>query len=78
MKEVNAICSKALVLQPLHFEATLDLAKLLVKESGREEAKKLLRDLRVHTSGPNLRRLRAAQFWISPSPRFAVDWMLAR
>jgi tetratricopeptide (TPR) repeat protein len=69
---------QALVLQPLHFEATLDLAKLLGREKGRKEAQKLLRDLRVHTSGPNVRRLRAAQFWISPSPRFAMDWMLAR
>ena len=69
---------QVLVLQPLHFEATLDLAKLLVKENSKNEAQKLLRDLRVHTSGPNVRRLRAAQFRIAPSPRFAIDWLLAR
>ena len=67
-----------LLLQPLHFEATLDLARLLLKEDGRKEALKLLRDLRFHVSGRNLRRLRAAQFWIAPSPRMAMDWLLAR
>lgn len=69
---------QALLLQPLHFEANLDLARLLVKEDGRKEALKLLRDLRVHVSGPNVRRLRAAQFWIAPSPRSAMDWLLSR
>jgi tetratricopeptide (TPR) repeat protein len=69
---------QALTLQPLHFEATLDLARLLVKEDGRKEGLKLLRDIRVHASGRNVRRLRAAQFWIEPSPRAAMDWLRAR
>jgi hypothetical protein len=69
---------QVLMLQPLHIEATLDLAKLLVKEDGRKEALKLLRDLRFHVSGRNLRRLRASQFWIEPGWRSALDWALGR
>ena len=69
---------QVLLLQPLHFEATLDLARLLIKEDGRKEALKLLRDLRFHVSGRHVRRLRAAQFWIAPSLGSALDWLLAR
>lgn len=69
---------QVLVLQPLHFEATLDLARLLVKEGGRKEALLMLHKLRVHVSGANVRRLRAAQFRIAPSARLAMDWLFAR
>jgi tetratricopeptide (TPR) repeat protein len=69
---------QVLMLHPVHFEATLDLAKLLVKGNEKKEGLKLLRDLRVHVTGRNVRRLRAAQFWAAPSARSALDWLLGR
>lgn len=69
---------QVLVLHPLQFEATLDLARLLAKEGEMKEAVKLLRDLRVHVRGRQVRRLRRAQFWIAPSLRSLMDWLLGR
>jgi tetratricopeptide (TPR) repeat protein len=69
---------QVLALSPIHFEATIDLAQLLKREGQKGEALKLLRDLRLYARGRNVRRLRAAQFWIAPSSRVALDWLLGR
>lgn len=69
---------QVLSLQPIHFETTLDLARLLSAEGETAEASKLLQNLRRYAHGPNVRRLRAAQFRISPGLRAAIDWIAGR
>ena len=69
---------QVLTLDAFHFDATLDLAKLLAAEGQRRDAEKLLREMRMWVKGRNLRRLRAAQFRLSPSWRSLMDWILGK
>jgi Tfp pilus assembly protein PilF len=69
---------QVLTLDAFHFDATLDLAKLLAAEGQRRDAEKLLREMRMWVKGRNLRRLRAAQFRLSPSWRALMDWILGK
>ena len=69
---------QVLTLDAFHFDATLDLARLLAAEGQRRDAEKLLREMRMWVKGRNLRRLRAAQFRLSPSWRGLMDWILGK
>jgi tetratricopeptide (TPR) repeat protein len=69
---------QVLTLQPLHFEATLDLAKLVAREGSKPEAAGLLRMLVPLVRGGELRQVRAAQFWLAPNLQYAMGWLLAR
>ena len=73
-----ALLRQVLTLDAFHFDATLDLAKLLADEGQRRDAEKLLREMRMWVKGRNLRRLRAAQFRLSPSWRGLMDWILGK
>jgi len=69
---------QVLTLDAFHFDATLDLANLLAAEGQRRDAEKLLREMRMWVKGRNLRRLRGAQFRLSPSWRGLMDWILGK
>ena len=69
---------QVLVLDPLHFDAGLDLVRLLRIEGQKPKAQKLLSDLSREATGRRLRRIRAAQFRLSPSLRTFFAWVLGR
>jgi tetratricopeptide (TPR) repeat protein len=70
---------QALALDPMHVDATLDLADLLRKDGARAEARRLLgASLGYVRARAMRRRVRFALFRIEPSFRGAVDWALAR
>lgn len=64
-------------LAPSDFEVSFDLARLLAREGKRPEAQTLLAELEIATAGPRLRRIRAAQFRLSPTPAAAWRWLRA-
>jgi len=72
-----ALLQRALVLQPGHVDATLDLAKVLAREGRKAEARALLAPLVEGASGRKLRRLRAAQLSVEPSPAALWRWLRA-
>ncbi|HBZ72006.1 MAG TPA: hypothetical protein DEP35_20670 [Deltaproteobacteria bacterium] len=55
----------------------LDLVGLLARTSQREEALRLLEGLASRSSGAELRRVRAAEFRLSPGFRRAWRWLRA-
>jgi hypothetical protein len=69
---------QVLVLEQSHFDATLDLARLLRIEGQRPKAEKLLNDLSREVKGLKLRRIRAAQFRLSPGFRSFLAWVFPR
>ena len=70
---------QALTLDPMHVEATLDLADLLRKDGARAEARRILSAaLGFVRARPARRKVRFALFRIEPSFRGALDWALAR
>ena len=72
------LLEQVLVLEPSHFDATLDLVRLLRLEGQRPKAEKLLTDLSRDVRGPKLRRIRTAQFRLSPGFRTFLAWVLPR
>jgi tetratricopeptide (TPR) repeat protein len=64
-------------IEPWHLETVLDLVRLLAGTAQREEALRLLEELGEHSMGPELRRVRAAEFRLSPSVRSAWRWLRA-
>lgn len=68
---------EAVKIQPLHFEATFELARLLGKEGKRAEAENLYAQLCARERGRELRRARAAWFRLSLSPAAAWGWLRA-
>ena len=69
---------QVLALQSVHFDATLDLAQLLAREGAKPEGEQLLRELCPLVTGRTVRRLRAAQFRLTPNLQYALGWLLAR
>ncbi len=65
---------EALRIEPWHFEATLELARLLRKQGKRADARKLYEGLCKHKRGAQLRKARWAWFRMSPTP--AAAWRL--
>ena len=72
------LLEQVLVIDSHHFDATLDLVRLLRIEGQKPKAQKLLSDLSRDAVGPRLRRIRGAQFRLSPGFRTFFDWVLAR
>jgi tetratricopeptide (TPR) repeat protein len=68
---------KAIDIEPYHLEATLDLARLRRRTGGREEAVRLLHGIAVRNKGRALRRIRAAQVRLSPTPAAMWRWFRA-
>ncbi len=69
---------RACEVEPHHFEATLDLARLLAKSpGGRRRAFELLEGLGARTRGGPLRRVRGRQFRLAPGFRSAQRWLSA-
>ncbi len=65
----------ALLFEPQHLEATLTLARLLVKEKQRDEAKLLLEQALTFTTGAAARRVRQAWFVLFPGFRTLWKWL---
>jgi tetratricopeptide (TPR) repeat protein len=64
-------------IEPWHFDAAHELARLLARSGQREEAGILLRGLALRSAGPRLRRLRATQLRLWPTPVHAWLWLRA-
>lgn len=60
-----------------HFEGVHGLARLLGGDAQREEARILLAQLARRCGGARLRRVRAAQLRLSPTPANAWRWLVA-
>lgn len=68
---------EAVKIEPWHFEATFELARLLVKEAGMAQARHLYEGLCKRTRNRQLRRVRGAMFRVSPTPAAAWRWLRA-
>jgi tetratricopeptide (TPR) repeat protein len=64
-------------IEPWHFETVHELARLLARSRQREEAAILLRHLALRCGGSRLRRVRATQLRVWPTPRHAWLWLRA-
>jgi tetratricopeptide (TPR) repeat protein len=64
-------------IEPWHFEAVYELARLLVRARQRAEARILLRGLARRCGGERLRRVHGAQLRLSPTPAQAWRWISA-
>jgi tetratricopeptide (TPR) repeat protein len=64
-------------LEPWHFDAVHELARLLVRSQQREEARILLRGLSHRCGGRRLRCVRAQQLRLSPTPGHLWGWLSA-
>jgi tetratricopeptide (TPR) repeat protein len=73
-----SLLEQVLAIEPFHFEATLDLAGLFRREGQKLNAEKLLNDLSHEVRGPKLRKIRAAQFRLSPSFGSLLAWVRGR
>lgn len=75
--EAIALLTRARKIDPRHFETSFDLAGLLGRSGASRRAQRLLDELASWTQGPKLRRVRARQFGLSPSPAAGWRWMRA-
>jgi tetratricopeptide (TPR) repeat protein len=64
-------------IDPWHVESVCELARLLAHSQQREEARILLRGLARRCAGARLRRVRAAQLCIAPTPGHLWLWLRA-
>jgi tetratricopeptide (TPR) repeat protein len=64
-------------LDPWHYESVHELARLLARSQQREEARILLRGLSRRCGGTRLRRVRAEELRLSPTPAHAWRWLSA-
>jgi thioredoxin-like negative regulator of GroEL len=62
-------------ISPWHFEAVLELSRLLAKSDQAEEAGRLLEGLETRSEGNRLRRIYAAQFRLDGDLRHAWNWL---
>jgi tetratricopeptide (TPR) repeat protein len=60
-----------------HLDAVIDLARELARSRQLDECSLLLQGLAARATGRNLRRIRAAQFRIEPTPSRAWRWLCA-
>jgi tetratricopeptide (TPR) repeat protein len=66
---------RARELDPGCFEASFDLAGLLARSGQRVRSLRLLEQLAARSGGRELRRIRARQLCLSPTPRSAWRWL---
>jgi len=67
----------AVKIEPWQFEATMRLARLLAKQGARPEALRLYDGLCERNRSVRLRKVRAAQLRLSPTPAAAWRWLRA-
>lgn len=67
----------ALDIEPWDFQPSFELAKLLYKEGDRDGAKRIFDGLTSRYRGRKTRRVRGAQFRLSPGPITALRWLKA-
>ncbi len=72
-----AFLCRAVELDPLHVEGTIALAKLFKKSHRKDEAHQVLAQLATQIHGPALKKVRRAQFGLSPTPAALWRWMRA-
>lgn len=72
-----AFLRSALELEPLHLDASVQLAKLLKKNGEAADARGVLEALSRQIRGPALKRVRKAQFGLSPTPAALWRWLRA-
>lgn len=65
----------ALELEPLHLDSTVKLAQLLKQDGQKEDARRLLEAAAAQVRGKGLKRIRKAQFGLSPTPAALWRWM---
>ena len=75
--EAIQLLMRARKLDPRHFETSFDLAVMLARAGGRARAGRLLDELATWAQGRKLRRVRARQFTLSPTPASGWRWMRA-
>jgi tetratricopeptide (TPR) repeat protein len=73
-----AFLRSALEIDPVHIDASLLLAKLLKASGKKQDAAQLLERLAKQVFGKALKRIRNAQFWLSPTPAALWRWMRAK
>jgi tetratricopeptide (TPR) repeat protein len=71
------LLQKARKLQPRDVDTNLDLAVVLARSGARQRAQRLLDELTSFTRGRALRRVRARQLRLSPTPGAAWLWLRA-
>jgi tetratricopeptide (TPR) repeat protein len=76
-RQATQLLRKACEIEPWHYVATYELARLLARAGGREEARHLLLGLATRNHGRELRRARAALFRLTPTPGAAWRWLRA-
>ncbi len=67
----------ALELEPMHLQATLQLAQVLAREGRKQDGLDRLEALARSMTGPSLKQLRRAQFWLAPGPGSLWRWFRA-
>jgi tetratricopeptide (TPR) repeat protein len=75
-RQATHLLRKACEIEPWHYRATYELARLLVRTGERDEGMHLLVGLAARNRGQRLRHVRAAIFRLSPTPRNA--WRVLR
>ncbi len=76
-QEAMQLLGRARKVAPNNFQAGFELARLRSKMGDRKGAWKLLWELQRIANRPQRRRIRAAQFWLSPGPTTALRWLRA-
>lgn len=74
LPQALGLVTRALQIDPMHIAATIALARLLAKSDQKKEAIERLEVLANGIRGPALRKVRAAQFRLSPSPASLWRW----
>ena len=72
-----ALLMAARRLDPVHFEANYQLARLLARSGAAPLAERVLDELAGHARGSQLRRVRRRQLWLRPSPARLWRWIQA-
>jgi tetratricopeptide (TPR) repeat protein len=76
-QQASQLLRRALDIEAHHVEATLDLARVRRRTGQRDEAMRLLQGIAARNHGPVLRRIRAAQLRLRPTPASLWRWVRA-
>ena len=77
IREAILLLLRARRIVPGHFDTDYDLARLFARAGARPRAQTILEQLVPHSTRRQLRKLRARQFAISPSPASGWRWLRA-
>ncbi|MDH3520444.1 MAG: tetratricopeptide repeat protein [Myxococcales bacterium] len=76
-REALLLLLQARKIDPSHFAASYDLARLLARTGNRQRAVRLLESLVAAATPRQRRRARARLFWLSPTPAAGWRWLRA-